>query len=161
MKETFGQRFQRLRKQANLTQEEVASKLNITAQAVSKWENDASAPDIFMLGDISKIFNVTVDELLGNEKVKTEYLMPEDVDINNKVLRIVMDNAEGDKIKLNLPVGLILACLSKGTKVPSMNIAGMEEIDFNSIIELIKNGVIGELADIESNDGEHIRIFVE
>ena len=114
-----------------------------------------------MLGDISKIFNVTVDELLGNEKVKTEYLMPEDVDINNKVLRIVMDNAEGDKIKLNLPVGLILACLSKGTKVPSMNIAGMEEIDFNSIIELIKNGVIGELADIESNDGEHIRIFVE
>ena len=46
MKESFGQRFQRLRKNAGLTQEEVATKLNITPQAVSKWENDASAPDI-------------------------------------------------------------------------------------------------------------------
>lgn len=42
MKETFGQRFQRMRKNANLTQEDVATKLNITAQAVSKWENEGS-----------------------------------------------------------------------------------------------------------------------
>ncbi len=42
MQESFGTRFQRLRKEANLTQEDVAKHLNITAQAVSKWENEDS-----------------------------------------------------------------------------------------------------------------------
>lgn len=42
MKETFGQRFVRLRKEKGFTQEDIASKINISAQAVSKWENDIS-----------------------------------------------------------------------------------------------------------------------
>ena len=65
MNETFGQRFYRLRKQFNFTQEEIANKLNVTSQAVSKWENDVSSPDITLLAEISDIFNITIDELLG------------------------------------------------------------------------------------------------
>ncbi|MBQ2041822.1 MAG: helix-turn-helix transcriptional regulator, partial [Firmicutes bacterium] len=53
MKETFGQRFSRLRKQRGLTQEELGEKFGISGQAVSKWENDASMPDISILPELS------------------------------------------------------------------------------------------------------------
>ncbi len=46
MAETMGQIIRRLRKEKNLTQEELAEQLNISAPAVSKWENDTSMPDI-------------------------------------------------------------------------------------------------------------------
>ena len=50
--ETFGQRFTRLRKEKKLTQEEISIKVNVSAQAVSKWENDVSMPDISILNDL-------------------------------------------------------------------------------------------------------------
>ena len=67
MKETFGQRFYRLRKARGLTQEDIAKKLNISSQAISKWENDVSLPDISLLADIADMFNISTDELLGKE----------------------------------------------------------------------------------------------
>ena len=76
MKETFGQRFSRLRKKYDLTQEEVANKLNVSSQAVSKWENDISMPDISLLIEIAELFNITVDELLGKE-TKSPILLEE------------------------------------------------------------------------------------
>ncbi len=79
-------------------------------------------------------------------------------DLNSKVLGIIIDSTDGDKLKINLPGGLILACLAKGTKVASMNISGIDKIGFNSIIEHVKNRVIGELVDIETNDEEKINI---
>ena len=60
MQDTFGKRFQELRKKHQYTQEDIANKLNITPQAVSKWENDISAPDITLLKEISDIFNITI-----------------------------------------------------------------------------------------------------
>lgn len=72
MKETFGQKFLKLRKQYGYTQEDIANKLNVTAQAVSKWENDISSPDISLLADIASMFNTTIDDLLGRESSKTE-----------------------------------------------------------------------------------------
>ena len=106
MNETFGQRFQRLRKNANLTQEEVATKLNITAQAVSKWENDASAPDISVLVELSDILGVTLNDLLGKQAETT--LVPERQrkDINNMFFRIKVISKEGDKVNVNIPLAL-------------------------------------------------------
>jgi transcriptional regulator with XRE-family HTH domain len=54
-----------LRKQSNKTQEELAQALNVTNQAVSKWESGICCPDINLLPEIAKYFNVSVDELLG------------------------------------------------------------------------------------------------
>ncbi len=68
MKETFGQRLARLRKEKGLTQEDVASQITISPQAVSKWENDNSEPDLDTLNKLADIFNCSVDELLGREK---------------------------------------------------------------------------------------------
>ena len=70
MKETFGQRLARLRKEKGLTQEEVASKIVISPQAVSKWENGNSEPDLNTLNQLADIFDVSVDELLGRENNK-------------------------------------------------------------------------------------------
>ena len=67
MKETFGQRLSRLRKEKGLTQEDVANQITISPQAVSKWENDISSPDILVLGNLADILDVSVDELLGRD----------------------------------------------------------------------------------------------
>lgn len=91
MNETFGQRLSRLRKEKGLTQEDVANRIVISPQAVSKWENDVSSPDILVLSSLADILGVSTDELLGRddapinnqdikeEKVKEEKKVEEEV----------------------------------------------------------------------------------
>lgn len=64
----FGKTILELRKQKNLTQEELAAQLGVTAAAVSKWENNYTLPDILMLCALADFFEVTTDELLGRLK---------------------------------------------------------------------------------------------
>ena len=66
MEETLGKRIAKNRKRLGMTQDALAEKLGITAQAVSKWENDQSCPDITMLPRLAEIFGITTDELLGH-----------------------------------------------------------------------------------------------
>ena len=72
MNESFGQRLSRLRKEKGLTQEEIAKRITISPQAVSKWENDLSSPDILVLSSLADILGVSVDELLGREEASEE-----------------------------------------------------------------------------------------
>jgi len=65
MTESLGKRIAENRKRLKLTQDQLAEKLGVTAQAVSKWENDQSCPDIGTLPAIADIFGITTDELLG------------------------------------------------------------------------------------------------
>ena len=65
MEETLGKRIALKRKALGLTQDTLAEQLGITAQAVSKWENDQSCPDITMLPRLAAIFGCSTDELLG------------------------------------------------------------------------------------------------
>ena len=64
----FGETFRYYRKRSGYTQEEVARALMVTPQAVSKWETHAGTPDISLLIPISELFDVSVDELLGNSQ---------------------------------------------------------------------------------------------
>ena len=68
MAETFGQRLSRIRKEKGLTQEDIAKRIIISPQAVSKWENDISSPDILVLSSLADILGVSVDVLLGREE---------------------------------------------------------------------------------------------
>ena len=65
MNETMGQIIRRLRKERNLTQEELAEQLNITYQAVSRWENGTGMPDISQVVPLARVFGVSTDVLFG------------------------------------------------------------------------------------------------
>ena len=69
MEGTLGKRIMQHRKSLGLTQDQLAERLGVTAQAVSKWENDQSCPDISMLPKLAALFGTTTDALLGHEPV--------------------------------------------------------------------------------------------
>lgn len=64
---TFGDKLQYLRKTKGISQEELASQLNISRQAISKWENNSSIPDVENIVKLSNIFEVSTDYLLKSE----------------------------------------------------------------------------------------------
>ena len=65
----LGEKLKSLRKEKNISQEKLAQYLNVSFQAVSKWENGSTYPDIELLPEISRFFGITVDELLGAEQI--------------------------------------------------------------------------------------------
>ena len=67
---TIGQNIKKLRKNADMTQEELAEMLSISSQAVSRWETDSAMPDIALLPSLCNIFQVSSDELLGIDIIK-------------------------------------------------------------------------------------------
>ena len=76
---TFAENVKMLRKQAGMSQEQLAEKLGVSRQAVTKWETGAGIPDIENIMAISALFDISIDDLLSNERgskkvVETEYL---------------------------------------------------------------------------------------
>ena len=72
MKLSIGENIRNFRKKNNLTQEELADRLGVTYQSVSRWENGATYPDLELLPAISELLSVTVDELLGMPQIEKE-----------------------------------------------------------------------------------------
>jgi transcriptional regulator with XRE-family HTH domain len=68
---TLGQRIQMGRKEAGLSQEELAEQLGITRQAVSRWENDNGYPEMEKLIRLSQIYQVSLDYLVGHESERS------------------------------------------------------------------------------------------
>ena len=73
----MGKRISSLRKQCGLTQDQLAARVGVTAQAVSKWENDISCPDISILAKLAETLGVTTDELLGVKPVDPRVVVVE------------------------------------------------------------------------------------
>ena len=67
---TIADKIKYLRKENNMTQEDLANKLNVSRQTISKWETNIAIPDADNIVAISKLFNITTDELL-NYKIET------------------------------------------------------------------------------------------
>jgi len=67
---TFGEKIQKLRKEAGISQEELSFQLKVSRQAISKWENDNGYPETEKIIKMSKIFNVTIDYLLNDDENK-------------------------------------------------------------------------------------------
>ncbi len=160
--ESFGTRLADLRREHNLTQNDIADKLNISAQAVSKWENDLTSPDIDTLLKLSDIFDITVDELLGKNKKEPVYVPAEQrKDINKMVLKITVDSLAGDKVRINLPMAAVKIFLNNDSAALFSGNKALESIDFNQVYALVEQGIIGELVAVDSADGDHVRIAVE
>ena len=162
MKESFGTRLARIRKDKGLTQEDIADKVHVSPQAVSKWECDASYPDIDGLLTLSEVLGVTVDELVGKTK-ETPTLVPEEQrkDLNHMFLKITVDSKDGDRVRINLPVSLLKIVADSGASMPQINgNEALKNIDFKQVMALIEQGVIGKLVEVDSADGDHVEILV-
>ena len=132
-KTTIGKKISALRKEKGLTQEELAEKLGVSSQAVSKWENDISCPDIMLLPRISELFGVTTGE-----------------------------SPDGDKVRINLPMALVKIGMEMGVSAPQISgNSSLVGIDFTKIVEMAEKGLIGKLMEVESSDGDNVEIAVE
>lgn len=63
----LGEKILNLRKEAKLSQEQLAEKLGVTRQTISNWELNETSPDINQAKDLSKVFNISLDELTNND----------------------------------------------------------------------------------------------
>lgn len=100
----FGERMKAIRVDRAFTQQQMADKLNVSRQAISNWENNRNLPDIEMLIEISKNFNLTLDELiLGG------------TDMNNMVEKLILDGSEKKRMELSLKcirLGVVLLMIT-------------------------------------------------
>lgn len=166
MEMTIGKRIAALRREKNLKQDDLAQMLEVSPQAVSKWENDQTCPDISLLPKLAKILGVSVDELLsGKQELQPVVtLVPEDQrkDIKDMMLRIVVDSADGDKVRVNLPMALVQLAMEMGMEMPQVSgNDALKDIDWAQVMELVRHGAVGNLIEVESADGDIVRIFVE
>ena len=162
---TIGKRIAHLRKEKGLTQEELAQHMGISPQAVSKWENDQTCPDISALPKLARLFDVTVDELLeGREALPAVRILPPEQrrDIKDMILRVTVDSAQGDKVRVNLPMALMEIAMEIGMEMPQINgNDALKGIDLKKVLEMVRLGFVGNLVEVDSADGDRIRIFVE
>lgn len=165
--ETIGKRIAALRREKELKQDELAELLNVSPQAVSKWENDISCPDISLLPELARILGVTVDELLSGKPAEMPpavRILPEEnrKDIKDMMFRITVDSADGDKVRVNLPMGLLQIALETGMEMPQISgNDALKSIDLRQIIEMVHQGAVGNLIEVDSAEGDTVRIFVE
>lgn len=174
---TLGQRIAYYRGLKNLKQNELADILGVSAQAVSKWENDISCPDISILPLLSQTLNVSIEELLTGapkEPVVRQLTVEEQKQKKDRILRIIVDDLEdGDKVRVNLPIALVRVGLEMGLNMNDMTsnkgeddgeksskMDMMKNINLEQLMRLIDEGAIGKLVEVESNDA-HVEIFVE
>ena len=164
MEKTIGKKLHELRKQSGFTQDYVAEKLGVSAQAVSKWENDIACPDIMTLPNIAELYGITVDELFKNEEVQSnvKYEKEEKANENELVFRVYVDTVNGDVVKVNLPYLLVKELIKVGKNISGV-IAGVDlsSIDFESIFKMVEMGVLGEIVNVKTQNGDIVRVVVE
>lgn len=164
MNETIGNRISKYRKEKGMTQEDLANKLGVSSQAVSKWENDASCPDIGLLPQLCSLLGISADELLSGKKEEVKLVPVEQrKSLDELVLRIYVNCADGDRVRVNLPMSLVQIGLELGMNMSAMTGGSdaMKNVDLSKIVALVERGVIGKLVEVESGDGDTVEIVVE
>ena len=160
---TFAEKLKSIRKQAGLSQEQLAEKLGVSRQAVTKWETDADIPDIENMMAISALFDMSIDELLSNErgmKKPAEYLFESvteyDIDEPKRydmkfggAKQFALTGYDGEKIRVRMASNT-LSTLQNDYKVKIDDIKKRIDVDVNR-----KNGVS------EATAKEAVNIFVQ
>lgn len=163
MNETLGARISRCRKGKSLTQEALAEQLGVSSQAVSKWENDQTCPDILLLPQLAELLGITVDALLTGEQSPAVQFIPEGSrkPLEQMVMHIIMNDANGDKIRVNLPMVLVRAALEIGLSLPQITSANLENLDLKNILQMVEMGLYGTLVEMDEVNGGHITVVVD
>ena len=164
--ETIGNRITKYRKEKGLTQEALAEKLGVSSQAVSKWENDASCPDISLLPQLCRELGITTDELLTGNSA-TVRMLPENQrkSLEELTLRVRVNTVAGDKVRVNLPMAMVKLCMEIGVDVvPNFSEEGatvMKSIDMKKVVEMVEKGLVGKLVEVETAEGDLVEVVVE
>lgn len=98
MKMQIGKALKTLRFAKGLTQEEVAEAFCVSAQAVSRWENDTAYPDITLLPGLAMFYETTVDQLMGMDGIRREETLRA---IHGEILRLVANGQIREAVALN------------------------------------------------------------
>lgn len=96
------------RKANNLTQMQLAEKLNITDRAISKWENGKAMPDSSLMLDLCKELKISVNDLLSGEVVTMENYNKE---LENNLLEMIKQKEESDKRLLRIEIVMGICCI--------------------------------------------------
>ena len=164
MEMTIGKRIGQLRRSKGIKQEELATQLGISAQAVSKWENDQTCPDIMLLPRIARILGTTVDHLLSGEEAPVARMVPPEKrrELKDMMLKLVVESKGRNRVRINLPMTLVELAASSDVKISTFTgHEGMDHMDLKKMLELARQGVEGNLMEMETSDGDTIRIFIE
>ncbi len=163
MKKSIGQKISDLRKQRKMTQDELAEKMGVSPQAVSKWENDASIPDLPILIELSEFFHVSLDDLV-KEKEDAVYLVPEKErkKIDEMLLHVYVYTPKGDEVKVNLPLAFVKMASEMKLELPSFRGSDiLQNLDLEKIIAIIESGIVGKIVEVKSSEGDLVEVTVE
>lgn len=164
---SLGRRIQALRKEHALTQEALAERMGVTPQAISKWENDQSCPDIMSLPQLAKELQTTVDTLLTGESASFTPAVPAKKP-EELIVRIAISPEGEARVCLNLPYkvfslgaryGLLSFTFSanEGDLDAEQLARTMADVDFRAIADLIERGARGTLV----NAADTLTIWTE
>lgn len=160
---TLCEKIAEKRRVRGMTQEEVAEKLGVTSQAVSKWENNNSLPDITLLPAIADLFETTIDALMSRERSEVVSFVPEKTrkPIDEMFLHVQV-LADDTKININLPLVIVKAFVAAPGQAPVLKFGNtdLSGLDFEAIIRMVEAGLIGKIVEIEQDDGTHIIVEV-
>lgn len=154
------------RKEKKMTQDDLAERIGVSPQAVSKWENGVSCPDIAYLPEIAEVLGVDINALFREEEEEPETYLVEDhqkKDPAKMLFRIKVLSADGDKVRVNLPLPLLKMMMNTGASMQlgDTDLSSLRNIDWDSLFAMIDNGVMGKLVEVESADGDFVEIYVE
>lgn len=134
----LGNNIKNLRKQKGFTQEELAIRLNVVRQTVSKWEKGYSVPDADILEKISDVFEVTVGDLLGKEVYENRNADDITIQLSRINEQLAIKNSRTKKVlKIirNIVIGMIIIFLI----IILMNIAAFQSFSSSeSTVESIE-----------------------
>lgn len=89
---TLGQKLKEIRKRFGLSQEQLAEIMNVSRQAITKWENDGGMPDVSNLQELSKVFGITVDYLLNDDNQLPALSLKKELDKEKYKNKLTMYN---------------------------------------------------------------------
>ena len=155
----IGENIAALRKKAGMTQEELSEKMCVTAQAVSKWENGLSCPDLENIRSMAKLFGVSVDELLNGPKMVPELKSDEPETVAKRILHVQVNTGEDTRIHCRIPTAVFLKAAENGTLDKLLG-EELENDQLEMVLEIIKSGTVGSIVSIDQGN-THVEIAVE
>ena len=165
---TIGSRIAEARKAHGYTQEEFSQMLDVSAQAVSKWENDISCPDIQLLPKIAEILGMTTDRLLtgkkpeSNAENKAEEKANQPVDTSKLKININVVKPGQNPVNVSLPFMMIKNFTKIGNGISGiMGNGAIDSVQLDEILSLVENGATGELLNVVAEDNTNVKITIE